>query len=127
MEAEATHRDEAPSRLLERMRMRLLDLSARNPLLNYTHPRGSSLRIVDEIPTVVLDALIANRTYRFAALKGADDVSASVAEPEARAFVRSARNGRSGATAAVGSTRTHPRPFNQTSAQACASERRTTQ
>ena len=48
MEVEAPHRDEAPSRLLERMRMRLLDLSARNPLLNYTHPRGSSLRIVDE-------------------------------------------------------------------------------
>ena len=45
--------------------MRLLDLSARNPLLNYTHPRASSLRIVDEVPTVVLDALIANRTYRF--------------------------------------------------------------
>src|SRR5215211_3268030 len=65
MEAEAPPRDEAPSRLLERMRMRLLDLSARNPLLNYTHPRGSSLRIVDEVPTLVLDALIANRSYRF--------------------------------------------------------------
>src|SRR4029079_572602 len=41
-----------------------------------------------------------NRTYRFAALKGAD-VAASVDEPEPRAFVRSARNGRSGATAAA--------------------------
>ncbi|HKP14887.1 MAG TPA: DUF4011 domain-containing protein, partial [Gemmatimonadaceae bacterium] len=80
--------------------MRLLDLSARNPLLNYTHPRGSSLRIVDEIPTVVLDALIANRIYRFAALKHAD-VAASSAAPAPRAFVRSARNGHSAATAAA--------------------------
>src|SRR5688500_321609 len=100
MDVEAPHRDEAPSRLLERMRMRLLDLSARNPLLNYTHPRGSSLRIVDEIPAIVLDALIASRAYRFAPLKLAD-VPASMAEGGPRAFVRSARNGRSAGTAAA--------------------------
>src|SRR6478672_5674935 len=87
-------RDEAPRRVLERMRMRLLDLSARNPLLNYTHPRASSLRIVDEVPTVVLDALIANRAYRFASIKAAD-VPAPVTGPVPRAFVRSGRNGRS--------------------------------
>src|SRR5689334_5714297 len=91
---ETSPRDEAPRRVLERMRMRLLDLSARNPLLNYTHPRASSLRIVDEVPTVVLDALIANRTYRFASIKAAD-VPAPVADPAPRAFVRSGRNGRS--------------------------------
>ncbi len=66
---EAPHRDEAPSRLLERMRMRLLDLSARNPLLNYTHPRASSLRIVDEVPALVLDALVGGRAFRFAPLR----------------------------------------------------------
>src|SRR5437764_2365622 len=96
---ETSPRDEAPRRLLERMRMRLLDLSARNPLLNYTHPRASSLRTVDEVPTVVLDALIANRTYRFAPLKNVD-VSAPVNDPVPRAFVRTGRNGRS-ASAAV--------------------------
>ena len=66
---EAPHRDEAPGRLLERMRMRLLDLSARNPLLNYTHPRASSLRIVDEVPSLVLEALIGSRSFRFAPLR----------------------------------------------------------
>src|SRR6478672_4768683 len=92
-------RDEAPRRVLERMRMRLLDLSARNPLLNYTHPRASSLRIVDEVPTVVLDALIANRAYRFAPLKYAD-APAPVADPMPRGFARTPRNNRS-ANAAV--------------------------
>src|SRR4051812_36576793 len=96
---ETTPRDEAPRRLLERMRMRLLDLTARNPLLNYTHPRASSLRIVDEVPTVVLESLIANRTYRFAPLK-AVDVAAPVNDPAPRGFVRVGRNGRS-ANAAV--------------------------
>src|SRR4051812_42133627 len=91
---ETSPRDEAPRRLLERMRMRLLDLSARNPLLNYTHPRASSLRIVDEVPTVVLDALIANRAYRFAPIKAAD-VAPPVNDPAPRAFVRTGRNGRS--------------------------------
>ena len=89
---EAPHRDEAPSRLLERMRMRLLDLSARNPLLNYTHPRGSSLRIVDEVPTLVLDALLARRALRFAPLR-AKDAPAPVADPRPTAFVRRSRNG----------------------------------
>ena len=77
MDVPAPHRDEASSRLLERMRMRLLDLSARNPLLIYAHPRGSSLRIVDEIPSVVLDALIASRAYRFSALKVAGEARRS--------------------------------------------------
>ena len=90
---ESSPRDEAPRRVLERMRMRLLDLSARNPLLNYTHPRASSLRIVDEVPTVVLDALIANRTYRFASLK-APAVPPPVNDPAPRAFVREAIDAR---------------------------------
>src|SRR5579872_364079 len=55
---------------LERMRARLLDLSARNALLNYTHPRARSLRIIDEIPALVLDRLIGNggTGFRFAPL-----------------------------------------------------------
>src|SRR5947208_538003 len=92
-------RDEAPRRVLERMRMRLLDLTARNPLLNYTHPRASSLRIVDEVPTVVLDALIANRSYRFAPIKIAD-APAPVSDPAPRGFVRAGRNNGRSANAA---------------------------
>ena len=89
---EAPHRDEAPSRLLERMRMRLLDLSARNPLLNYTHPRASSLRIVDEVPALVLDALIGSRAFRFAPLR-APNAPAPIGDPAPRAFARRSRNG----------------------------------
>ncbi|HEX7980273.1 MAG TPA: DUF4011 domain-containing protein, partial [Gemmatimonadaceae bacterium] len=100
---ETSPRDEAPRRVLERMRMRLLDLSARNPLLNYTHPRASSLRIVDEVPTVVLDALIANRAYRFASIRAAD-VPAPVAAPVPRGFARSGRNGRSANAASATNT-----------------------
>jgi very-short-patch-repair endonuclease len=54
---------------LERMRARLLDMSARNPLLNYSHPRASSLRIIDEIPTLVLNSLLTNGGFRFAPLE----------------------------------------------------------
>src|SRR5258705_3387178 len=114
---ETPPRDDAPRRLLERMRMRLLDLSARNPLLNYTHPRASSLRIVDEVPTLVLDALIANRAYRFAPLKYAD-APASVADPVPRGFVRTGRYARSAnaavATPLPGVELQQPQPQSQT-------------
>ena len=89
---EAPHRDEAPGRLLERMRMRLLDLSARNPLLNYTHPRASSLRVVDEVPSLVLEALIASRSFRFAPLR-APNAPAPIGDAAPRAFARRSRNG----------------------------------
>ncbi len=42
---------------ISELRRRLLDLSARNPLLNYRHPIGSSVRIVDELPDQVANAL----------------------------------------------------------------------
>lgn len=57
---------------LERMRARLLELSAKNRLLNYRHPRASSLRIVDEIPAFVLERMMLNGGMRFAALKAED-------------------------------------------------------
>src|SRR6185436_11574156 len=50
------------------------------------------------------EALIANRTYRFAPLKGVD-VAAPVNDPTPRAFVRVGRNGRS-ANAAVATPQT---------------------
>ena len=72
---------------LERMRMRLLDLSARNALLNYSHPRASSLRIVDEVPALVIENLLAEGDFRFAALK-LDNAPAPVRETSRRAFGR---------------------------------------
>ena len=60
---------------LERMRARLLDLTARNPLLSYGHPRASSLRIVDEVPALVLERLVRNggSGFGFAALPSEKD------------------------------------------------------
>ena len=115
---EAPHRDEAPGRLLERMRMRLLDLSARNPLLNYTHPRASSLRIVDEVPSLVLEALIGSRAFRFAPLR-APNAPAPVGEPAPRAFVRRSKNGNNrpnGASATAAEAGTEAAASTETSA-----------
>lgn len=64
--------DEQLKEDLERIRSRLLDLSSRNQLLNYSHPRASSLRIVDEVPALVLERLVADGEFRFAALKSPD-------------------------------------------------------
>lgn len=53
---------------LERMRTRLLDLSANNALLNYKHPKASSVRLVDEIPAQVFERLISNAAKLFSPL-----------------------------------------------------------
>lgn len=37
-------------RTLENLRTRLLDLTARNRLINFRHMRQGSLRVVDELP-----------------------------------------------------------------------------
>lgn len=60
---------------LESLRSGLLDLSARNPLLNYSHPRARSLRIVDEVPAIVLERLVGNggTSFRFAPLDIEED------------------------------------------------------
>jgi very-short-patch-repair endonuclease len=72
---------------LERMRSRLLDLSGRNPLLNYGHPRASSLRIVDEVPALVLEKLTVSGSFRFAPLD-AEDAPAPIRERNRRPFGR---------------------------------------
>ncbi len=51
--------------VLKRMGARLLDLSARNSLLNYRHPKGKSLRVVGEFPDVIYEKLQASRSLRF--------------------------------------------------------------
>lgn len=54
--------------VLERVRRRLLDLSGNNALLNYKHPKASSLRIVDEVPAQVFERLVENGQLSFAPL-----------------------------------------------------------
>lgn len=42
---------------LEAIRRRLLDLSGRNSLLNFKHPKSSSVRIIDELPDQIYTVL----------------------------------------------------------------------
>ena len=51
---------------LNRFRERLLDLSNRNPLLNYRTSRARTLEIVDELPNQVFQRLINDgKKFRF--------------------------------------------------------------
>ena len=42
---------------LDNLRMRLLDLTARNRLINFRHTKGGSLRVIDELPDQLLETL----------------------------------------------------------------------
>lgn len=51
---------------LEKLRSRLLDLSARNRLLNFSHNRGKRfVRVVDELPNQLFEELTNERAMRF--------------------------------------------------------------
>lgn len=54
---------------LEKLRSRLLDLSARNRLLNFSHARSKRfVRIIDELPDNLFETLLAEKSMRFAAV-----------------------------------------------------------
>lgn len=53
---------------LENLRIRLLDLTARNRLINFRHTRGSSLRVIDELPNQLVETLLAETEMRFEAI-----------------------------------------------------------
>jgi superfamily I DNA and/or RNA helicase len=50
---------------LENLRKRLLDLTARNRLINFRHTKRGSLRIIDELPNQLADKLLADTEMRF--------------------------------------------------------------
>lgn len=50
---------------LESIRKRLLDLTARNSLLNYRHPKAGCVRIIDELPDQIFDVLQNNQKLTF--------------------------------------------------------------
>lgn len=50
---------------LENLRKRLLDLTTRNRLINFKHSKGSSLRIIDELPDQLVETLLADKEMRF--------------------------------------------------------------
>lgn len=47
-----------PLNALERLRMRLLDLTARNRLIHFRHTKRGSLRIIDELPNQLVEKLL---------------------------------------------------------------------
>lgn len=50
---------------LESIRKRLLDLTARNSLLNYRHPKAGCVRVIDEIPDQLYEVLQDNKKLTF--------------------------------------------------------------
>lgn len=53
---------------LENLRIRLLDLTARNRLINFRHTKRASLRIIDELPNQLVETLLAETEMRFEAI-----------------------------------------------------------
>jgi len=50
---------------LENLRKRLLDLTARNRLINFRHTKSGSLRVIDELPNQLVEKLLAENEMRF--------------------------------------------------------------
>jgi len=50
---------------LEKLRKRLLDLTARNRLINFRHTKRGSLRIIDELPNQLVETLLDETEMRF--------------------------------------------------------------
>ncbi|TYO99684.1 uncharacterized protein DUF559 [Geothermobacter ehrlichii] len=50
---------------LESVRKKLIDLTNRNTLLNYRHPKASCLRIIDELPNQIVERLRAGKEFTF--------------------------------------------------------------
>ena len=53
---------------LESLRRRLLDLTARNRLLNFTHGRAGNIRVIDELPDELHRLLLSEAELRFSAV-----------------------------------------------------------
>ena len=66
-ETDRAHENEA-NQAIQKIRKKLLDLGGRNVLLNYRHPKGSSLRIIDELPDQIANELNAGKKFDFVAV-----------------------------------------------------------
>ena len=49
----------------ELVRKNLLDLSRRNRLLNYKHPKSKCIRIIDELPNQIIEIMNARKSFTF--------------------------------------------------------------
>ncbi len=61
------------NKALENLRMRLLDLTARNRLINFYHTKRASLRIIDEQPNQLVETLLSDVEMRFVAIPEATE------------------------------------------------------
>ena len=68
---------------LKKIRMRLLDLTSRNRLLNFRHTKKSSLRVIDELPEVLFNQLMDGQSLTFKA----------VPEPKPEDYIQEPQNG----------------------------------
>jgi len=50
---------------LESVRKKLLDLTGRNQLINYKHPKASCVRIIDELPDQIYEELQSGKIFTF--------------------------------------------------------------
>jgi len=65
-ESETTEEvDDGLAGTLDEIRQRLLDLTRRNALLNYRHPKGRSIRVIDEMPDQLFDRLLSGDRFIF--------------------------------------------------------------
>ena len=71
---------------LEKLRNRLLDLSSRNRLLNYRHPRGKSVQIVDVDLNGVFNRLVEGKECVFKAIPEPGPFEYRSQRPDARAW-----------------------------------------
>lgn len=55
-------------RALKNLRMRLLDLTGRNRLINFKHSKRGSLRVIDELPNQLVETLLSDTEMRFEAI-----------------------------------------------------------
>ncbi|MGR9107782.1 MAG: DUF4011 domain-containing anti-phage protein Hhe, partial [Gammaproteobacteria bacterium] len=53
---------------LQKLRMRLLDLTTRNRLINFKHAKTGNLRVIDELPNQLVETLLAETEMRFLAI-----------------------------------------------------------
>lgn len=76
IEGNSTRTDEAPASSgtasggfafdsLESVRNKLLDLSGRNTLLNFRHPKSSCVRLIDELPDQIFEVLNSGKEFSF--------------------------------------------------------------
>ncbi len=73
MSTDTETRHQEARRALEKLRMRLLDLTAHNRLINFHHSSKQCLRIVDELPNPLSEALLNEQEMRFNAVAEATE------------------------------------------------------